>query len=350
VSNDNDQSMIIARPSDGIARNGFGSSELERRRETQSTALAERAKAEVQARFIMAMQRPRDIDEVRVRLLKHCKRKGFAERAEYAKPVGGQKIVGPSIRFVECALQEYGNVIPEATVVYEDDEKRVIRVSVCDLERNLTWHDDALVEKFVERRNPKDAEVVGSRTNSRGETVYKVRATEDDLANKQAAAVSKKLRNLGLRILPADLVDEAIATCQHTRRSEVAKDPDAVRRQVADAFSTLGVMPAALHEYLGTPIEQASPGDIDELRIVHASIKEGERWADLLEAKRAERGEVEKPSKRANDAADRVKAKLEAKRAKKTETMTDAEVVEEAGTAPSSLRDKVSRAANGGEQ
>jgi len=312
-----DNAMVIARPTgNGIARSGFGSNELESRRETQATALAERAKAEVQARFIMAMQRPRDLDEVRVRLLKHCKRKGFAERAEYAKPVGGQRIVGPSIRFVECALQEYGNVIPEATVVYEDDEKRVVRVSVCDLERNLTWHDDALVEKFVERRNPKDGEIVGQRTNSRGDIVYRVRATEDDLANKQAAAVSKKLRNLGLRILPADLVDEAIAMCQQTRRNEVAQDPDAVRRQVADAFSQLGVLPGALHEYLGAPMEQASPADLDELRVVYASIKDGERWADLLEAKRAERGEVEKSSAKANESMNRVKARIEARRQK----------------------------------
>lgn len=310
--NGNGQSMAIARPSgNGIARTGFGGHEMERR-DSQATAMAERAKAEIQAHFIVAMQRPRDLDDVRVRLLKHCGRKLFAERAEYAKPVGGQKIVGPSIRFVETAIQEYGNAIAETTVVYEDDEKRVLRITVNDFERNVGYHDEAVVEKFVERRNPKDAEVIGQRTNSRGEVVYRVRATEDDLANKQAAAVSKKIRNLGLRILPADLVDEAMEQCRETRRKDIASDPDAVRKKIADAFAALGVTPESLAEYIGSPISQASPADLDELRVVYATLKDGEaRWSDVIESRRAERGQVDEPSKKATEAAAAVKAKLE---------------------------------------
>lgn len=316
-NNENTETTVIARPAaNGIARQGFGSSEMELRRETQSVALAERAKAEVQARFIMAERKPRDIDEVRVRLLKHCKRRGFAERAEYAKPVGGQKIVGPSIRFVESALQEYGNVVPESTVTYEDDDKIVVRVSVTDLERNVTYYDDAVVEKFVESRNPKQgAEIIGSRMNSTGATTYKVRADEDRWANKLAAAVSKKIRNLGLRILPADLVDEAMETCEQTRKSEIRQDPDAARRKLIDAFVQMNVTPVHLAEYVGGPIEQASPADLDELRVVWTSLKDGEaRWADLLEAKRAERGEVEAPSQKSSDAATKLKDKLAARK------------------------------------
>lgn len=322
--------MAVARPMNGIARQTFGGSELEHRRETQSTALAERAKAEVQARFIMAERKPRDIDEVRVRLLKHCKRKGFAERAEYTKPVGGRKIVGPSIRFVEAALQEYGNVMPESTVTFEDDDKIVVRISVTDLERNITYYDDAVIDKFVEDRNPKQGdEIIGSRINSQGATTYKVRANEDRFSNKLAASVSKKLRNLGLRILPADLVDEAMELCAVTRKATTNQDPDAARKQIADAFAQVGVTPVNLAEYLAAPIEQASPADLDELRVVWVSIRDGEaRWPDLLEAKRAERGEVEKPSSKSNEAASKVREKLAARKTKeqpKARPMTEDE-------------------------
>lgn len=314
---DDNDAMVIARPSgNSIQRTGFGSAELEHRRETQSTAMAERAKAEVQARFIMAMQRPRDIDDVRVRLLKHCDRKGFALRAEYSKPVGGSKVTGPSIRFVETALQEYGNNEPAATCVYEDDEKRVMRVSVTEFERNVTYHDDAVIEKFVERKNPRDSEIIGSRTKQNGEIVYKVRATEDDLANKQAAAVSKKIRNLGLRILPTDLVEEAMEVCRETRQKDIAANPDAARHRIVDAFAELNVTPTHLTEFLGSPIAQASPADLDELRVIYATIRDGEaRWTDILEAKRAERGEVEKPGKKASEAAEKVRSKIEARKA-----------------------------------
>ena len=70
--------------------------------ETTAGALAAQAKAAVEARYIMAMQRPRDWDQVRLSLLKECDRTNFAEVAIYRKPVG-QGIEGPSIRFAEAA-------------------------------------------------------------------------------------------------------------------------------------------------------------------------------------------------------------------------------------------------------
>ena len=318
MSND-EETAIIARPTGAaITRTGFGTTELDHRRETQSTAMAERAKAEVQARFIVALQRPRDIDEVRVRLLKHCKRKRFAEVAEYSKPVGGQRIKGPSIRFVEAALQEYGNVVPEVTVSFDDETRRIVRVSVTDLERNVSYFEDATVEKFVERRQAKSSdEVIGSRVNSYGDTVYRIRANEDDFGNKLAAAVSKKLRNLGLRILPADLVDEAMDVCADTRAAEIKKDPDAERRRIMDAFFALNVTPTQIAEYIGGPIEQITPSDMDELRVVHATIKDGEaKWADLLDAKTAERNDTS-PSKKAEGAASKLREKIAARNGKK---------------------------------
>ena len=313
------EEAIIARPTgngSSIVRTGFGTTELDHRRETQSTAMAERAKAEVQARFIMAMQRPRDIDDFRVRLLKHCDRKGFAMQAEYSKPVGGKPIKVPSIRFVETALQEYGNNNPAAICVYEDDNRRVMRVTMTEYERNLTWDLDVVVEKFVERKQPKDAEIIGQRTNSYGDTVYRVRATEDDLSNKIASAVSKASRNLGLRILPADIVAEAMEICRETRAKDVAENPDAARHRITDAFAELGVTPANLTDYLGVSVGQASPSDLDELRVVYTSIRDGEaRWADLLEAKRAERNETD-PSKKAASAAEKLRGKIAARNGK----------------------------------
>lgn len=304
-----------------LQRVGFGTQEIVRQMETQGTALAARAQAEVQARYIVAFQRPRNVEQFRMRLLEHCRRPGFAAVAEYEKPVGGDKIRGPSIRFVESALQEFGNVLPEETITYDDDYKRVVRVAVTDLERNITYYGDVAVEKTVERRSPRDGdEILGSRINSYGNAVYKIRASEDDFANKIGAACSKKLRNLGLRILPADIVAEATRECRATRVQKDARDPAAARRELADAFAQFRVMPADLDAFLGHAFDQASPAEIEELRGAYITIREGEaKWIDLVEAQRAARGEVDKPSKAAAAAGTKLKEKIERVRTKQQE-------------------------------
>lgn len=283
----------LVKPSQAaIARQGFGTQEIELRRETQGSALAARAQAEVQARYIVALQRPRNIDEVRVRMLEHCKRIGFAERAEYAKPVGGSKVVGPSIRFVEAALQEYGNVLPDSYVTYDDEDRRVYRVSVTDLERNITYNEDAIIEKIIEKRAVKRGDIViGTRENSTGGTTYRIKAQAGDaeLENKFAAEISKKTRKLGLRILPIDLVEEWCAKCRETIRNGDA-DPAATRKKVADAFAEVGVMPKDLERYLGHPLASSSPAELNDLRAVFRAVKDGEStWAELLEAQQADR-------------------------------------------------------------
>lgn len=309
MSNENTQ---MIRPSNGaydqagaaIDRQGFGTREMERRNETQAVASAELAKAQIQARYIVAMQRPRDVDDFRVRMLKHAKRPGFAALAEYAKPVGGGKVRGMSIRFVEAALQEYGNVLPEVVAVFDDEEKRIIRISLTDLERNITYVEDATVEKYVERSDPRGGEVIGERRNSSGKMTYRIRATEDDYANKLAAKQSKVIRNLGRRILPPDIVDEVLAACTATRNAEHAKDPDADRKKLIDAFAGLRVMPSDLAKYLGHEVGTSSPAEIDDLRAIYAGISTGETtWTAIM----AERNGDAKPT---DTAASKLKEKL----------------------------------------
>lgn len=266
-------------------RQEFGAHEQLARTETATTAMAAQAKANVEARFILALQRPRDIDTVRIKLLKECKRPGFAQVARYSKPVGGQRIEGASIRFAEAALRLMGNVLPETSVIYDDAQKRIVRVSVTDLETNLTYSSDVSVEKTVERSNLKPGQVpLASRVNSYGKTAYLIPATEDDIANKVNANVSKALRGHALRILPGDILEEAMELCIKTLESEAAVDPERERKKIADAFASLRVMPTHLAEYLGHPIDQCSPSETVELRALYQAIKDGETtWHAAVE-------------------------------------------------------------------
>jgi len=265
---------------------GFGSTEMVRSAETASSAVAAQAKAAVEARFILAIKRPRDLDAVRLALLKECRRPGFAAVARYRKPVG-EGIEGPSIRFAEAAIRCMGNITPEVATIYEDPEKRIMRVSVTDLEANVTYSGDVTIEKTVERNKLKDGQVpIRARTNSVGKTTYLVEATEDDLLNKQNALVSKQLRTLSLRLIPGDLLEEAMETVIATLEKEDAADPTAARKKLVDAFDRFGVKPNSLRDYLGHDLDGITPAEMAELRAVHAAIRDGETtWKEALEHK-----------------------------------------------------------------
>lgn len=252
--------------------------------ETASSAVAAREKAAVEARFLVALHRPRNPDTARVRILNACKRPRFAEGAKYAKPVGGSKVVGPSIRFVEEALRQWGNIDIQTPVVFDDDDRRIVRVSVTDLETNTSFSSDVTLTKTVERRSPKSGdEVVRSRTNSTGQTVYVVRADEDAFLNKQNAGISKAIRNNGLRVVPSDLVEDAMDQVDETLHNEDAKDPAATRKRLTDAFYALGVMPDQIAVLLGHALESMTPAELTLLRTIYTALKDNETtWAEAL--------------------------------------------------------------------
>lgn len=272
--------------------------------ETSSTAVAAQAKAMVEARYVMAMQRPRNWDQVRQDLMKECRRPSFAHNksAFYRKPIG-QGVEGLGIRFVEVALRCMTNVLIETTMIFEDASKEVHRVSVTDLEANVTYPLDVRVSKTVERSKPMDdGSYISVRTNSWNKPVFTVPANDDDLLNKRAAQISKAIRTLGLRIIPGDMQDEAEEIIKAVRLDDAARDPDAERKKIADAFASIGVKVPELVDYLGHDLDQCSPNELVNLRGIYGAIKDGEAtWATVIDNKAAQDGEVpteRKPAKK----------------------------------------------------
>jgi len=244
------------------ARQEFGGSAVTlATTETASAYVAAQAKAVVEARYVMALRRPRNWDQVRQDLLKECRRPSFAHNksAFYRKPIG-DGVEGLGIRFVEVALRCMKNILVETTMVYEDANKEVHRVAVTDLESNLTYPLDVRVARTVERSRPADdGSYISVRKNSYNRNVYTVPATDDDLLNKRAALISKAIRTIGLRIIPGDLQDEAEDIIKTVRLDEAAKDPTTERKKIVDAFDGINVRAADLTEYLGHDIAACSP-------------------------------------------------------------------------------------------
>lgn len=252
-----------------------------------SQALAVQARAQVEARFQVALMNPRSWDTVRQKVLTACKRTSFAEVARYQKPIGGSKVVGPSIRFAEEVIRCMGNLEADTAVIHDDADQRLIRITVTDLESNVTYPTDVLIRKVVERSSLKEGQhTLGQRVNSSGKNVYLVEATEDDLQVKAAALASKALRTSSLRLFPGDILDEAMETVKETLRRADEQDPAAARKKICDAFWTLGVKPEDLVAYLEHQLDQCTPAELQELRNIFAAMKDGEaRWADVMGTK-----------------------------------------------------------------
>lgn len=252
---------------------------------TVSAALEAQVRASIEARYALAIRQPRDLDLVRQRILKECERPGFAAVARYSKPMGGTKIQGPSIRFAEMAIRNMTNIVTQSMVIYEDQTRRILRMSVTDVEANVSAEADITINKTVERSSSKDREVLGTRQNKDGKAVYIVACTEDELLVKQNALLSKARRQLGLSLIPGDIIDEAQSVILYTQSKQDKADPDGQRKKLFDGFAEIGIMPPEIKEYLGRDVGVT---DLPELRALFTAIKQGDViWRDLLEERRS---------------------------------------------------------------
>lgn len=258
--------------------------------ETASTMMAAQGKAMVEARYVMAMRNPRNWDQVRLDILTECRRPSFANNKSvyYVKPIGNG-VEGLGIRFVESALRHMRNVLTEPIMIFEDDAKETHRVTVTDLEANITYSMDVKVSKTVERSKPADdGSYISMRLNSYKRAVYTVPAQDDDLLNKRGALISKAVRTLGLRVIPGDIQDEAIEIIKAVRLDDAARDPAAERKKVVDAFGALGVKATDLVDYLGHDLDQCSPAELVNLRGIYGAIRDGEAtWVEVMDNKAA---------------------------------------------------------------
>lgn len=251
-----------------------------------AVAAAEMAREQIKLAYFMATQAPRNQREAWQRILEACRRPTFAQKAIYSKPVGGSKIEGPSIRLAEAIIREWRNIIVRTSIVYEDDAARRVSVLVIDLESNLQLCREIVTPKTVERKNAKDRDVLGERLNSAGERVYIVRATEDEMANRESAAISKIVRNEGLRLIPSDVVEDAIGEARRTRKQAAAADPDFAIKSLVYRFGELRISVGDLERYLGGPIDKATADQIDDLEGVLQAIRDRETtWQAVIEQK-----------------------------------------------------------------
>jgi hypothetical protein len=256
--------------------------------ENASTAMAGKEKAKVEARYIMALRNPRDLEVVRQELLRECSIPSAADNKSmyYRKPIG-DGVEGLGIRFAEICVRCMKNIYVNTQVISKDDNEEVHEVSVTDLESNASYETQIVVPRTVERAYPEsDGFYFSVRKNSKKKDVYTVHATEDDMLNKRGALISKALRTLVLRVVPGWLQDECKTRILKTRADQDAADPAAARRKITDAFASLNISAKMLGDWLGHDVGTITPKELQDLRGMYGAISDGEAtWQQFVDAK-----------------------------------------------------------------
>jgi hypothetical protein len=278
---------------------------MSERNESGASVLAARAEAEIKARAVIAINRPRNFERFRKNVLAACQRSRFADAAIYSKPTGGKAIEGLSIRFAEECARHYGNLDISSMVVGENDDYRTIECAVADLETNMVWRQNVVVPKTVERKKTQAGdEVIRRRTNAQGQIVCVVRATADQVFMQQNALISKTIRTLILNIIPSDVKEEAYEMMETVLSGEIRKDPAAYREKLKRAFFKIKIVEKQLVEYLGKSLEDANEAELFVLARIGEGIAQGEgTWAEVMAQKHGKGATVSDGDVAASDSA-----------------------------------------------
>ena len=282
--------------SGGISREEFGSQQIQRQAERDTSAVQAREEATVKAEYIMAERHPRVWSNVRQEMLQHCARPRFCEVARYAKPVGKkfvngewieEKAKGWTARFAETLRQEMGNIKPVSSVTYEDDLIRIVRFGVVDLQKNIPRYREVAFAKTVEKRGkqdkrtkewapPEGREVVSQRINSYGDPTYLVKATDDEMRNKVNSEESKTQRDFTLALCPRDILEECLDALEATLARDDQSDPLQAAKRIVDRFREFGVLASDLETYVGRTMKHFTAEDLKDLRELGAAIRDGQ--------------------------------------------------------------------------
>lgn len=216
-----------------------------------------RAAREVETAMIVARRFPRDIVQARQRILQACTRPSLAEGATYAYKRGSTLVTGPSIRLAEAMAQSWGNIEFGIRELSQEDGKSSVQAYAYDLETNT--------------RQTKNFLVPHLRFTKEGIT----RLTDPrDIYEAVANQGARRLRACILGVIPGDVVDEAVAQCEHTLANAGGAPAEQLKKLVA-AFAEIGVSSDMLAHKLGHALTNVAMAEVIRLRQVYAAIRDG---------------------------------------------------------------------------
>lgn len=194
------------------------------------TALEAMTRAEVDIQIATAHRFPRSVGQFfkRAESLATATPE-IAASMEYAKPVGGERVKGPSARLAEIVAATYGNLRVQARVIAETETEIVAQGVAHDLESN-TAH---------------STEVAISIVRKDGKTRYGA----DQVATMRAAACSKARRNAIFLAVPVALCQPVIAAARKVAAGDAKTLPERRKAQM-EWLASKGITSAQVLSWL----------------------------------------------------------------------------------------------------
>lgn len=192
----------------------------------------------------------------------------IAASMEYAKPVGGDKVKGPSARLAEIVAATYGNLRVQARVISETETEIVAQGVAHDLESNVAM----------------STEVAVSIIKKDGRTRYGA----DQVATMRAAACSKARRNAIFLAVPVALCQPIIAAARKVAGGDAKTLPERRKAQL-DWFEKQGVKRAQVFAWLDVKGEEdiGLEGMADLVAASNTAKEDGVSLASVFAAPRA---------------------------------------------------------------
>lgn len=237
-----------------------------------------RAVQEVQAALVIAKKFPRDETAAFNKIMQSCSRLSLASQAIYNLPISGKNQSGPSIRLAEVMAQAWCNLKFGFKEYGREDGKSSCNAYCHDLETNTYSEIDFEVEHFIE-------------IGTKGNKVKKWISDPSEIDRLIANRGSKKLRQSILKIIPPDVVEEAMNRCKETiKKGDGSPISDRVRKMVV-AFAAISVTQEMIEKRLGHGVDLINADELVDLTAT---------WKALIDnqGKRSyyfDTGEEEKP-------------------------------------------------------
>lgn len=287
-----------------------------------ATAASSREVAEIQSAMTIAKNFPRDQNASIARIMSACGRIGLAEKAVYQYARGGTSITGPSIRLAEELARDWGNIYCGVRELEQVGGVSTVETFAWDLETG-TKHISTF--QVAHKRGTRQ----GSYDLTDPRDIYEL------VANNGA----RRLRACILKMIPGDIVDQAVAACEATLRADVQITPELVAG-VVESFAKYGVTEEQLEARIQRKLGAITPGLVVQLRNIIVSLADGMSkpgdWFETIEQEtpgEEQKEENQSPAEKAKAAlkkrqqADQAKAREESK-APKDEGPIDIDRVE----------------------
>jgi hypothetical protein len=213
---------------------------------------------EVQASMIIAKRFPRDINTCYTKIINSCKRKSLAQKAVYVYPKGKKTVTGPSIRLAEAIAQSWCNLDFGIRELSQQDGVSEIEAYCWDKETNTKS------TKTFHVKHIRYSKEYGNKALTDPRDIYEMTANQG----------ARRMRNCILAIIPADIVEEAVAQCSKTLIGDNEEPMEDRIRKMVEKFSSIGVTKEMIEMKLGHKIGITTIHEIVNLQQIYQSISD----------------------------------------------------------------------------